>query len=709
MRIEGTFLRTRIARRILAVFTLSTFLPLTVATGLTYVYGSRQLRSQAQRELHELVKSQGMSIFDRLSLASAELAGVASAWRGGSSPDGVDATRAGPGELSTLSQVFVARDGSPAIQLAGPPGDPPPFPREARVQLEAGKPVLAVLTGPPRVFVGRATNRASPANEILWGQVRAEFLWDPLSARYSDPSKATCVFDDSDRPLFCSRPMHEPPIRAAGPRGTSSSSDLLEWDESGEARYGATWRLFLGFEFAAPDWTVLSSEARARVLEPLGALRTAFFLVSSLTLAVVFFLANVQIRWTTRPVEKLEEATRLVAQGEFGTRVTIDTNDEFAALAGSFNEMGRQLESHFETLAALTEIDRAVLSVLDQGTIVSTVLKKMRRLIACDEAAIALFDADSDGRLPRATVFVGSDAAAMPLAAATPFLTGGDVVELLRNRDHLWLDRARDSRPYLALEQFGEAGLEHFLALPMIRDETVLGVLLLGYLELPDQRPDELGTARQLADQVAVALSNAQLVNELNELSRGTLTALARAVDAKSEWTFGHSERVAALSVRLARELGLSEAEVEHAYRGGLLHDIGKIGVPRTILDKPGALTDEEMDQVRAHTEIGARILEPIQAFDQIVPVVLHHHERYDGSGYPQGLAGERIPLLARVAAIPDVFDALQSGRPYRAAMSEGKVRQIIREGAGTQFDPEMARVFLEMMEGELVGNVRTG
>ncbi len=709
MRIEGTFLRTRIARRILAIFTLSTFLPLTVATGLTYVYGSRQLKSQAQRELHGLVKSQGMSIFDRLSLAAAELAGVASAWRSPASPDDAGTTRVGPGELSTLNQVFVTRDGGPAIQLAGPAGDPPPFPRGRLKQLEAGKPVLAVLTGPPRVFIGRATNPESAADAIAWGQVRADFLWDPLSARYSDASKATCIFDEARRPLFCSRPMQEPPIEAMGQRGTSSSTDLWEWDERGEARYGAAWRLFLGFEFAASDWTVLSSEARATVLEPLGALRTAFFLISSLTLAVVFFLANVQIRWTTRPVEKLEEATRRVAQGEFATRVTIDTNDEFAALAGSFNEMGRQLEKHFETLAALTEIDRAVLSVLDQGTIVSTVLKKMRRLIACDEAAIALFDADSDGRLPRATVFVGSAAAEMPLAVATPFLTGGDVVELLRNRDHLWLDGARDSRPYLAVEHFRDAGLEHFLALPMIRDETVVGVLLLGYLELPDQRPDELATARQLADQVAVALSNAQLVNELNELSRGTLTALARAVDAKSQWTFGHSERVAELSVRLARELGLSETEVERAYRGGLLHDIGKIGVPRSILDKPGALTDEEMVQVRAHTEIGARILEPIQAFDQIVPIVLHHHERFDGTGYPQGLSGERIPLLARVAAIPDVFDALQSGRPYRAAMGEDKVRRIIREGAGTQFDPEMARIFLEMMEGERVLSIRAG
>lgn len=185
----------------------------------------------------------------------------------------------------------------------------------------------------------------------------------------------------------------------------------------------------------------------------------------------------------------------------------------------------------------------------------------------------------------------------------------------------------------------------------------------------------------------------------LDQLSQGALTALARAIDAKSEWTAGHSERVTQLALKLGRVLGLGEEALENLYRGGLLHDIGKIGTPAQLLDKNGPLTAQEGGVVRAHPRIGARILEPIDAFADILPIVKHHHERFDGSGYPDGLAGEAIDLGARIMAVADVYDALHSARPYRAGMDPEHVLRIIRKDAGSHFDPRVVEALVKVME----------
>ena len=142
------------------------------------------------------------------------------------------------------------------------------------------------------------------------------------------------------------------------------------------------------------------------------------------------------------------------------------------------------------------------------------------------------------------------------------------------------------------------------------------------------------------------------LVEELKDLNWSTITTLARTIDAKSPWTAGHSERVSQMSVAIANVMGLSEVELERLYRGGLLHDIGKIGVPISIIDKKGRLTDEEMAVMQSHVTIGARILEPLTALQDVLPIVLYHHERFDGKGYEAGLGGTDIPRLARILCV---------------------------------------------------------
>jgi putative nucleotidyltransferase with HDIG domain len=185
---------------------------------------------------------------------------------------------------------------------------------------------------------------------------------------------------------------------------------------------------------------------------------------------------------------------------------------------------------------------------------------------------------------------------------------------------------------------------------------------------------------------------------KLDRLNWGTLTALARAIDAKSPWTAGHSERVTALALEIGRHLKLMQDELDLLHRAGLLHDIGKIATPPEILDKPGKLTDEERRIICQHPEKGARILEPVEDFAAVVPIAMQHHERFDGKGYPAGLAGEKITLGARILAVADVFDAVTSERPYRKGMPLERAIEIIKEGCGTQFDPKVVEAFLEIM-----------
>jgi putative nucleotidyltransferase with HDIG domain len=179
-------------------------------------------------------------------------------------------------------------------------------------------------------------------------------------------------------------------------------------------------------------------------------------------------------------------------------------------------------------------------------------------------------------------------------------------------------------------------------------------------------------------------------------LMMGLLHSLTSAVDAKDAYTCGHSERVALLSRHLAQQLGYSDHEVERIYMAGLLHDVGKIGVPEAVLQKPGKLTVEEFDQMKKHPEIGARILADIKQVKDILPGVLHHHERYDGRGYPSGLAGENIPAMGRILCLADCFDAMTSNRTYRKALPLEVALTEIRRCSGTQFDPAMTDAFLK-------------
>jgi putative nucleotidyltransferase with HDIG domain len=193
-----------------------------------------------------------------------------------------------------------------------------------------------------------------------------------------------------------------------------------------------------------------------------------------------------------------------------------------------------------------------------------------------------------------------------------------------------------------------------------------------------------------------------KLQEEVQRSYRATLEALLAALDTRDTETEGHSERVAAYTMLIAQQLNLSEEELKHIEHGALLHDIGKIGVPDHILYKPGPLTPEEWEIMKQHPMIGYKMCMKIEMLRPAAPIVLHHHERWDGRGYPYGLSGTETPLGARIFAIADTLDAMTSDRPYRKALAFAQAREEIERCAGSQFDPELVQVFLALPEEEL-------
>lgn len=193
----------------------------------------------------------------------------------------------------------------------------------------------------------------------------------------------------------------------------------------------------------------------------------------------------------------------------------------------------------------------------------------------------------------------------------------------------------------------------------------------------------------------------ARVNQELANAYIDSIEILKNTVEAKDPYTRGHSDRVAAYSVLIGKKLGLSEEDLKTLQIGGLFHDIGKIGITDSILLKQSALTDSEYSEIKTHPEIGVNILSKSTIFKNILPIVQHHHEKFDGTGYPGKLSGESIPLLARIVSIADSFDAMASHRPYRYGFSVELIKREFEKNRGTQFDPLLCDIFIEILEND--------
>jgi putative nucleotidyltransferase with HDIG domain len=698
-KLEWTFLRSKVARRIFVLFVLCALLPIAALAVISFGTVAEQLNTQSQRRLHQASKTMALSAYERLLFLEAEMRMVAStlAARAGARLQ-IPAEGFGEDLKRRFTGLTLIRDPGSHTPLVGSVENPTEPTANEIQHLQAGKTLLSAQSRPDlpsRILMRRAVDPHRPTRDVLLGEINPAYLWGLGEDKTLPSMTELCVLDQLNTVLMCSLsgPIVFPEQVTIDM--DRSASGQFEWDHAGKGYLASYWSLPLKFRFYIPKWTVVLSESKADVLAPMANFKRIFPLVVLMSLWVVLLLSIGQIRRSLIPLEKLQEGTRRIAMRDFDSRVTVTSGDEFEKLAVSFNAMAGQLGRQFHTLETMAEVDRAILSALDTRKIVDVVLTRMRDVLPCDLLSVSLCDLNGTNTV---TTYIGGNTAEEAVTEVTEFPREA-AQELRNNPESLVIHGDIQASHYFAPS--ARHGTTSILVLPIFLKETLAGFVTLAHRQPPEYTQEDLVQARQLADQVAVALSNARLIEELDQLNWGTLTALARAIDAKSPWTAGHSERVTELALKIGRGLGLTAHELEILHRGGLLHDIGKIGIPAAILDKSAKLTEEEFSLMREHPRKGARILEPIPAYAEVIPIVLQHHEWYDGTGYPDGLAGDAISLGGRIFAVADVFDALSSDRPYRAGLDRSRVMEMIAQGAGRQFDPKVVQAFLEVMAQE--------
>jgi HD-GYP domain-containing protein (c-di-GMP phosphodiesterase class II) len=261
-------------------------------------------------------------------------------------------------------------------------------------------------------------------------------------------------------------------------------------------------------------------------------------------------------------------------------------------------------------------------------------------------------------------------------------------------------DVTKDKRFYRGVDKKTQFTTRSILAVPLFIKNKIMGVAeVLNKKGNRHFTPDDQELFEALGSQIAVAIENASLYQALDKLFMSSITSIVEAIDAKDPYTKGHSVRVVEYSMLIGEALKLEKEPLKTLEVSAILHDVGKIGIPDEILRKPGRLTDEEYAYIKKHPKFGAEIITPIAQMKDLMPNILHHHERYDGHGYPDGIQGKAIPLCARIIAIADSFDAMTSGRLYRSKFTDDQAYQELLDHRGTQFDPKLVEVFIKARE----------
>jgi PAS domain S-box-containing protein/putative nucleotidyltransferase with HDIG domain len=359
-----------------------------------------------------------------------------------------------------------------------------------------------------------------------------------------------------------------------------------------------------------------------------------------------------------------------------------------------------QTQRHLRSLAALRSIDLVISATLDLRVTLKALLEQVRSQLRVDAAAVLLLNPYTQMlEFAAGRGFRTKDLQRMRLPVGEG-LAGRVALE----RQVIAVSGLQDDDPalvratLLADEQFTA-----YCGAPLMAKGQNRGVLEIFHRAPLDPDEDWLEFFEALAGQAAIAIELAQLFDDLQRSNtelilayNTTIEGWSRALDLRDRETEGHSLRVTELTVRLARAMGIGQAELIHIRRGALLHDIGKMGVPDAILLKPGPLTEEEWGIMRRHPTNAYELLTPIAYLRPALDIPYAHHEKWDGSGYPRGLKGEQIPLAARIFTVVDVWDALRSDRPYRPAWAEEQTRQYLRDQAGRSFDPQIVAVFLD-------------
>jgi HD-GYP domain-containing protein (c-di-GMP phosphodiesterase class II) len=339
---------------------------------------------------------------------------------------------------------------------------------------------------------------------------------------------------------------------------------------------------------------------------------------------------------------------------------------------------------------------------LDIGEVLTQVARHATVLARGQLGLVALWDGSDDSFIVRATYDRKQETASQQYRKIDEWF----LHRVMASDDSLVTTQA--AKPYLALfSHESVSGTVGLLGVPLGPRDKRSGVILIGRFGPPHVfRSKEIGLVDELAGHAATAIDQANLLTKLRTYATelelnydSTLKALMAALDEKNAATEGHSERVAQLTLAIAREMGVPDERLNDIERGALLHDVGKVGVPDSVLHKPQTLTQKEWQAMQRHPLLAGLLVSKVGLLEGALPILLYHHERFDGQGYPFGLAGDKIPLEARIFAVVDAYDAITCDRPYRKALSHQEALEEIVENAGGQFDPSVIEAFKRVLE----------
>jgi len=366
----------------------------------------------------------------------------------------------------------------------------------------------------------------------------------------------------------------------------------------------------------------------------------------------------------------------------------------------------QRIDNHLRQLNALHSIDNAINSNFDLRTMLDVILREVVAQLRADATCVLLFNKETHTLDYTAGRGFFSKATQHTKLSVGEGYAGRVILD--RRMVHIPdMTKAENNRLTDALNLAGE-NFVAYVGTPLIAKGQVVGVLEIFQRSPHTPDPAWFDFLTMIADQAAIAIDNAQLFENLQRSNfdltlayDATIEGWSRALDLRDRETEGHTQRVTNLTVKLARRMGIPDSDILHIRRGALLHDIGKMGIPDNILHKPDKLTPEEWDIMHQHTNYAYQMLTPIKYLKPALDIPRHHHEKWDGTGYPEGLKGEQIPIAARIFAVVDVWDALTSDRSYRDAWSREKVIEYIRSESGKHFDPKVVEMFLTFILNE--------
>ena len=422
---------------------------------------------------------------------------------------------------------------------------------------------------------------------------------------------------------------------------------------------------------------------------------TVIFVVCLVSVMFIF------LRYSISAIARIMETAKGIASGNYGKRIETEDTDEVGQLAKSFNKITAELETKIKELEQsrdlihdiFRKIGSAISATEGIDQLLMLIVETMVKGIFAESGCIMLLDDKND--VLRVQVPYGLDE---KIAKKISVKTGEGIIGLSAKEKRAIISSFADA-PMAINADAAQFYYKTVMAVPLLYRDDCLGVLVVfNKKESANFNEDDKVLVSNIASQTAVAIANAELNEDAEKTYIETITALAVAVEAKDPYSRGHLDRVSRLMIEFAKHLDLDDETVDTLKDGAKLHDLGKIGIRDEVLCKKEALTKDEQKELEKHVIIGENIMRPIRRLEPLCEMVRHHQEWWDGTGYPDGLKGEKIPLTARILKMVDAYDAMSTDRPYRKALSKELIKKEFKKGSSKEFDPELVEKFLKII-----------